>query len=289
MAEGVADGINGISQPDGEADYSTSLMSYHPRKWQPNSSEWFHDEPWLDFNSIQDQPSDQVDAIALDYGLSPVKPTWLFEGGYEYRDSGKSQYKDWQIRFQSYQTVFAGGFGVTYGSMNIYHCGGGASAQDEPIEIGKSSKWEVSLDEAGAMDMQHLFNLMRSLGNEQFLDRIPDQTLIDGDAGKMEGNEGVISRCIQATRGARGDYAMVYTANGRNIRLKMDGLSAPQMNAFWFNPRNGKWRVEDGESAVQSAFMANIPSGPAAPIHEFDPPGSADVGNDWVLVLRAAK
>jgi hypothetical protein len=52
MAEGVADGVNGIDQQNQEADYSTTLMSYHPRKWKPNSSEWFHSEPWLDFNSI---------------------------------------------------------------------------------------------------------------------------------------------------------------------------------------------------------------------------------------------
>ena len=41
MAEGVADGVNGINRQDGKADYSTTLMSYHPRKWMPNSSEWF--------------------------------------------------------------------------------------------------------------------------------------------------------------------------------------------------------------------------------------------------------
>jgi hypothetical protein len=114
MAEGVADGVNGIDHQNQEADYSTTLMSYHPRKWMPNSSEWFHNEPWLDFNSIQDQPSDQITATALDYGLTPVKPTWLFQGRYEFHSN---TYKDWQIRFESWQTVFAGGVGVTYGSQ----------------------------------------------------------------------------------------------------------------------------------------------------------------------------
>lgn len=271
MAEGVADGVNGINQQDSKADYSTTLMSYHPRKWMPNSSEWFHNDPWLDFNSIQDQPKDQIIAAKLDYGLSPTKPTWLFEGGYEYRGSGKERYKDWQIRFQSYQTVFAGGFGITYGSMNIYHCNNGAT----------------SLDEAGAMDMQHLFSLMASMSNEQFLDRIPDQSLIDGDKGGMDGSEGVRSNRLQATRGRKGDYAMIYSANGRNIRLKMDRLSAPLMNAFWFNPRNGKWRIKDCDFTNRRLFVKNIPSGPGAPIREFDPPGSVGDGNDWVLVLTA--
>jgi Protein of unknown function (DUF4038)/Putative collagen-binding domain of a collagenase len=283
MAEGIADGVNGINKQDGKADYSTTLMSYHPRKWKPNSSEWFHNEPWLDFNSIQDQPSDQITATALDYGLSPVKPTWLFEGGYEFR---RNVYKDWQIRFQSYQTVFAGGFGITYGSMNIYHFNSAKAKPDEPITVSKSKKWEISLDEAGAMDMQHLINLMTSMSNKQYLDRVPDQSLIVGDQGGMKGNEGIQSDRLQATRGKKGDYALVYSANGRNISLRMNQLSASRKNAFWFNPRNGKWHVQDREMIDKKPFMKNIPSGPDAPVQKFDPPGDASDGNDWVLLLK---
>jgi hypothetical protein len=289
MAEGVADGVNGINQQDGTADYSTTLMSYHPRKWHPNSSEWFHNDLWLDFNSIQDQPKDQVVATSLDYGLAPAKPTWLFEGGYEFRTRGESAYTDWQIRFQSYQTVFAGGFGITYGSMNVYHCGGGAAALDEPVESGQTNTFEASLDEAGAMDMQHLFNLMTSMTNEQFLERIPDQSLIDGDEGGLDVGEGIRSNRLQATRGTKGDYAMIYSANGRNIRVKMDRLAPRFMNAYWFNPRNGKWWIGESEFAGQKAFTENVASGAAAPAQEFDPPGSTEDNNDWVLVLKAVK
>ena len=286
MAEGVADGVNGTDRQDSKADYGTTLMSYHPRKWMPNSSEWFHKDPWLDFDSIQDQSSDQIAAIGKDLGLSPAKPTWLFEGGYENRGSGENRYTDWQIRFQAYQTVFAGGFGITYGSMDVYHFGDAPSHMDEPVAAGSVCAWERSLDQPGAMHMRHLASLMASLSNDQFLDRIPDQTLIDGDAGGMEGNEGAWSNRIQATRGRRSDYAMVYSANGRKIRIRMDRLAAPSMNAFWFNPHNGKWRVGDGESPAQKPFAENIPSGSEAPVREFVPPGSVGAGNDWVLVLR---
>jgi len=44
IAEGIADGVNGVDQRDGRADFSTTLMSYHPQKWAPNSSAWFHNE-----------------------------------------------------------------------------------------------------------------------------------------------------------------------------------------------------------------------------------------------------
>ncbi len=49
MAEGLADGANGVDNQDGQADYSNILISFHPRKWAPNSSEWFHNDPWLAF------------------------------------------------------------------------------------------------------------------------------------------------------------------------------------------------------------------------------------------------
>jgi hypothetical protein len=286
MAEGVADAVNGINRQDTKADYRTTLMSYHPRKWMPNSSEWFHNDPWLDFNSAQDRPKDQTIAIKLDYGLNPTKPTWLFEGRYENYVRKNEIYKDWQIRFQSYQTVFAGGFGITYGNMNIFDFNKRASNLDEPGGTDKVGKWENSLDDPGTIDMQHLLKLMTSLSNDQFLDRIPDQSLIDGDEGGMEGAEGAISNRLQATRGRKGDYAMIYSASGRNIRLKMDRLTAPLMNAFWFNPRTGQWRIEDRDFTNRRPFVKNIPSGPGAPIREFDPPDSAGTGNDWVLVLN---
>jgi hypothetical protein len=81
-------------------------------------------------------------------------------------------------------------------------------------------------------------------------------------------------------------YALVYSANGRNFSLNMNRLSARKMNAFWFNPRNGKYRVQDREMTDRRPFMKNIPGGPAAPVQEFDPPGAVGDGNDWVLLLE---
>ena len=268
IAEGIADGTNEKNLFDGKADFSKTLISYHPQKWAPNSSEWFHNNQWLAFNSIQDQPKDQIASTEFDFNLTPAKPTWLFEGGYEHR--GNNTYQDWQIRFQSYQTVFAGGFGITYGNMNIYHFGG---------------NWESCLDDPGARQMQHLLDLMTSLSREQYLDRIPDQSLIEGDQGEMHGAEGDRSKRIQATRGRMGDYALVYAASGRNIRVKMEHLVSPTMNAFWFNPRNGKWHIKGKETTSRTPFASNIPSGEHSPVREFDPPGKEEDENDWVLVL----
>jgi len=35
--------------------------------------------------------------------------------------------------------------------------------------------------------------------------------------------------------------------NGRAIRVRMEKLRGPAMNAFWFNPRKGEWRVGEAE------------------------------------------
>ena len=236
------------------------LMSYHPQKWKPNSSEWFHNDSWLSFNSIQDEPSDQILAISNDYSLLPTKPTWLFEGGYEERSKPDGVYTDWQVRFQAYQTVFAGGFGYTYGHMSIWDF---------------ASDWKSKMQSPGAKDMQYLSFLMASMSSTQFFDLIPDQSLIDGDTGSMTGSEGMFSTCIVATRTISNDLAMVYSANGRNLRVKMSQLADTPMRALWFNPRDG----------AVTLISSNIVSGAGAPIHEFDPPGATVNGNDYVLVL----
>jgi hypothetical protein len=170
--------------------------------------------------------------------------------------------------------------------MNVYHFNSAVADPDEPISVDKSRKWEASLDEPGALDMQHLFHLMTSIANGPFLDRIPDQELVEGDQGGMDGNEGIRSSRIQATRGRKGDYAMVYSANGRSISLRMNRLSGPRVNAFWFNPRSGMWRAEDRDHTDRKPFMKDIPCGPDAPIQDFDPPGTVRDGNDWVLLLN---
>lgn len=246
------------------------LISYHPQKWAPNSSEWFHDAKWLSFNSVQDQPSDQINAIANDWNLKPPKPVWLFEGGYEGRQG--DAYKDWQIRFQAYQTVFAGGFGETYGNMAIWNF---------------SKNWKKHLDDPGSDQMRHLVFLMSLLTKEQYLERVPDQSLLYGDTGKMTGNEGVLSSCIVATRSKKGDIAMIYTAGIKSvITVKMNLLKGPKMFASWFSPRTGKWKVPGSETnKVMITYEKDIRSGEKALDYQFWVPGHPDKSEDWVLIL----
>ncbi len=279
MAEGLADGVNGVSTQNGRADYSHVLISYHPRKWAVNSSEWFHDDDWLAFNSIQDTPYDQIISLPHDYKLMPVKPTWLFEGRYEGATSA------WAVRYQAYQTVLAGGFGSTYGNENWHF----------------PADWREIADLEGANQMAHLYSVAREIWTDnQFLNRIPDQELILGDQGDTKGDGMTVgdgdggptsgkkanatSDRLTAMRGSNGDWALIYSANGRNISLDLTRLNSAKMNAYWFNPRNGMWNSNGTEYKKTTPFLKELRTGSGN--YNFEAPGNPGPGNDWVLVLK---
>jgi Putative collagen-binding domain of a collagenase len=89
---------------------------------------------------------------------------------------------------------------------------------------------------------------------------------------------------IVPMRGADAGFAVVYSTNGRDIRLKGSQLKAGTADAYWFSPRDGKYYNSAG-SQVTTAF-ASIPTGTGAPISVFNPPGLAGPDNDWILIVR---
>jgi len=277
MAEGLADGVNGENKQDGQANYTTIPISFHPRKWAPNSSEWFHNAPWLMFNSIQDTPYDQVASIMHDFNLHPEKPVWLFEGRYE------GPITAWGVRYQAYQTVFSGAFGHTYGGGTMYKF---------------PPDWKKQTELPGSLQMKYLYYIAYKIWtDEQYVDRMPDQSLIIGDQGETKGdgisvgdgngnnkaNNGTSNR-ITAMRGASGKWALVYTANGRNINLDLSCLSSGKLNAYWFNPRNGKWWSGETETEKMTPFLKKVKIGNGSSV--FDPPGVPEAENDWILLLK---
>jgi hypothetical protein len=250
----------------------TQLISYHPRKGAPQSAEWFHGDAWLAFNSIQEWPENQVRIIADDWRRNPPKPTWLFEGRYEGYWRGNYKAEDWggwQVRQQAYQTVFSGGFGHTYGHERVF--GFGFDRAD----------WKQHLDSPGAQSMTHLAQLMDHFTADELLTRIPDQALIDNEVGKPERLK---SNYIAATRAAGGTKAMVYCADGRAVRVRLERLAGGDIFAFWYNPRRGTWHGEVGEHSRPTWFVRDVTSGPGASAREFTPP-TQGAGEDWVLVL----
>lgn len=240
------------------------LISFHPRGGR-NSSEWFHNEPWLDFNMHQSghfRYRKNYEWIAADYALRPIKPTMDSEPRYETAPSpgreGDRFIEAFDVRQAAYWGLFAGGHGTTYGAQGIWNM----HAPGRPARSQGTPYWYDLLDLPGAWDMLHVRALMES---RPMLARVPDQSLIASE--NPPGPE-----YSMATHGA--DYAFLYTSFGQPLSVALGKISGERLVAWWFDPRTGE-STRIGEYANQGA-------------RSFQPPGKPGRGNDWVLVLDDA-
>jgi hypothetical protein len=258
---------------------SNHLITFHPRG-RTTSSEWFHDEPWLDFNMFQsghrryDQDTsanetnhygeDNWRFVIGDYQLKPTKPTIDGEPSYEgipqgLHDPKEPRWTDKDIRRYAYWSVFSGAFGFTYGNNSVMQFLN-ESDNDSTAAYGATELWRDAIKNPGAGQMQYLKELMLS---KSFLDRVPDQSLLAENGEKYDYKV--------ATRGK--DYALIYTYNGGAIKVNGEQLPANKWKASWFDPRKGEY-TPIGEVANEG-------------VQTFEAPGGKKEGNDWVLVLEA--
>lgn len=258
---------------------SVHLMTYHPRG-RTTSSEWFHKEKWLDFNTFQsghrryDQDTsknekrhygeDNWKYVLEDYPQTPTKPTLDAEPSYEaipegLHDSLEVRWTDAAIRRYAYWSVFAGAAGFTYGHnavMQFYKEGEGPGAYGV-------RNWEFytkALNDPGATQMQYIKKLMLS---KPYFERVPDQSIIANQKEKHQ--------YLVATRGK--DYAFIYTWTGRDLEVNMGKIEGEKVKASWFKPADG----------TQTAIGEFDNTGTKS----FNPPGDEKEGNDWVLILES--
>ena len=253
------------------------LITFHPFG-RTASSTWFHHEKWLDFNMFQsghrsyEQDTsigehnfgpDNYKFVRIDYNLKPVKPTLDGEPSYEeiphgLHDTTQPRWTDNDVRRYGYWEVFAGGAGYTYGDNSVMQM---HKPSDKNVAYGSRFYWYEAIHHPGAGQMQYLKKLMLS---KPYFDRIPDQSLING-------NQGERYNYIAATRGK--NYAFIYTCNGRNFKLNMGRIKGEKVRATWYNPGNGS--------------KTTIGSFSNKGILPFNPPGKQKDGNDWVLILES--
>jgi len=249
------------------------LITFHPFG-RTQSSKWFHNETWLDFNMFQsghrryDQDTlglcygeDNWKYVVDDYAKNPTKPTLDGEPSYEgipqgLHDHTQPYWTESDVRRYAYWSVFAGGCGFTYGNNAImqFHNEG-----DTKPAYGVKDNWKDALKAAGATQMKYLKQLMLS---RSYFDRIPAQDLIADKQGEKYDY-------LAATRGK--DYAFIYTSNGSIIKINLDKMHLHKIKATWYNPRNGE-SIKIGTYKAQG-------------IKTFDPPGEKANGNDWILIL----
>ena len=250
------------------------LITFHPYG-RTQSSTWFHNSTWLDFNMFQsghrsyDQDNskkkygeDNWRYVREDYGRMPTKPVLDGEPSYEnipqgLHDATQPYWNANDVRRYAYWSVFAGACGHTYGNnavMQFYKPG------DKQPSYGAKNYWFEALSDSGSFQMRYVKKLILS---RPYFERINDQSAL------ATGEVGTKYDYIIVTRGT--DYLMAYTYTGRPFSLKMGIVSGLTVKAWWYNPRNGE--------AIERGIFKN--SG----IKEFIPPQEPRAVNDWVLVL----
>ncbi len=249
-----------------KGDGGKHLMTYHPQGWG-NSSTWFHQDEWLDFNMFQsghgarDLPNHEFTTI--NYHLSPAKPTLDGEPRYEDHPIDWKPEKGWfdefDVRQAAYWSLLAGACGHTYGNHNIWQMWQAGRA---PISAARTP-WQRALSQPGALQMGYVRRLFES---RPYLNLVPDQTIIVNDQGKGGDH-------CRAARAVDGSFAFVYTPTGKALAVAMNKIKGRTVKAYWYNPRNGE--------NTRIGRFSN--SG----IENFTPPTKGR-GNDWILILDDA-
>lgn len=261
MAEGIKAGEG----------HSHQLMAYHPWGGSNSTTQYIHDEPWLDLNAFQSgHGSREADAwawVARDLSRTPAKPTIDLEPCYEDHPvnpwdgkwtRARGYFTAFDVRVRSYRTVFAGACGVTYGHHQIWQFLD--TSLYAPINIGDTLiGWEKAMQAEAAGQMRFLKNLMYS---RPYFNRIPDQNLI---AGKIPEDW---TGYLTGTRDQDRSWAMIHLPESRPLQINLSQVSGQKKKAWWFNPRTGKSK------------RAKVPADGL-----FHPPSG---GRDWVLVIDDA-
>jgi len=256
-----------------EGDGANHLISFHPTGGNGSSSS-FHNEDWLDFNMRQNGHSlsytERYHQTVDDYNLIPAKPVIDAEPIYEDHPinfdpdkNGHSVAAD--VRRPLYWDLFSGACGHTYGHHSVWQM---YSPDHSPINR-PLLPWYEAINQQGAAQMAYGRKLMES---RPYLTRIPDNSIIvTSDVPTSVPGEGAYK--FVSTRDQDGTYAMVYVPVGRKFSVHMDVIKGKDVNAWWYNPRNG--------SAKLIGKFANTGT------QEFISPEPGE-SSDWILVLDDA-
>lgn len=249
------------------------LVTFHTFG-RTQSSTWFQDAPWLDFNlftSGHRRYDQDVDGkrygednwryVLDDLAQTPRKPTLDGEPAYEntpqgLHDPSQPYWTAADARRSAWWSVFAGAAGHTFGENSVRQV---YLPTDTKPASGAKGYFLERLDSEGARQMQHLKHFILA---RPFHGRLNAQSLAAGDEGERYER-------ILVTRGER--WIAAYTYTGRDFTLMLDGAAGPRLAASWFNPRTGE---------TQAAGTA-----PGAGAATFHPPGEPAPGHDWVLLL----
>ena len=197
-----------------EGDGGGHLITVHPDPSPASSSQLWHDERWLSFNTIQTWNSGFANyrMAASDYARTPVKP--VVDGEARYEAEGGTTPLD--VRRGAYWSFLAGGF-YSYG-----HGGNWLSP----------GEWKTWIDAPGASQMAVYRRIVTSI--PRWWTRVPDPSILVDDPGSS-------AAPAAAARSAGGDWILAYLAGRTTVTVRMNKITAGhEAVAFWMDPKTGK-------------------------------------------------
>ncbi len=240
------------------------LMTFHPQG-ECSSSQWFHNNLWLDFNMAQTghcQRDYEIfeRLIVKDFNRIPVKPCIDGEPRYEnhpvcWKPDSMGWFDDVDVRQAMYWSLFSGAFGHTYGCHEIWQM---KTPAREAVGMARGD-WQSSLDLPGAFDLIHARRLMERFNWEN---RIPANGIVISENNSYKSK-------VTALRGK--GFALVYFPNGEKATLDLTEISRKnELSLEWMNPRTGELTKAGNVSRNQSNAVT---------------PPSSGRGNDWILIV----
>ena len=234
MAEGIADGQNGVNRYDGTADYTTTLMTFHACRGT-SSSQWFQNDAWIDVHGTQVPFLDGGNLVGEDYGrANPTRPVinledW-YEDSYDNPNNG-GPITAHQIRIQAFKSFFSGAAGYTYGHTENW----------------RQHTSTAYLDDDGAQDVARIGTWVKA---HEWWKWTPDASIIDSGGGWGDGAK-------VAVRASDGSALYVYFPDGSGASIASGALGAAGgLSAAWWNPDTGETKAAgaldaDGKTWLQ--------------------------------------
>ena len=200
-----------------EGDGGRHLVTFKPDP-APYTSSFIHQEPWLDFNSMQTWNSVELiyPMVTHDYNLEPVKPVLMAEGAYEQGSEYGFDVSPLWIRRQAYYSYLAGAH-HTYGHNDSWRV---------------LPTWREALDAPGAAQLTLLKRIF--MERKEWWRLVPDQDVF-ASGGETAGQVLNLS-----ARHKDGRWAMVYCASQASFTVNMSKLAGAEVEALWIDPRTAE-------------------------------------------------
>ena len=250
------------------------LMTFHPFG-RTQSSTWFNNESWLDFNMFQSghrrysQDTARIDVrygednwryVVDDLSKLPAKPTIDGEPSYEgiphgLHDTLEVRWSKDDLRRYAYWSVFSGAFGFTYGHNSVMQF---YAKSPKSGAYGARQTWIDALTNSGADQMKHLKHLMLKY---RYFDLVPMPEIINKQGEKYDYQPVLKGESV----------LLVYCYNGRTVHFKNKPFKNFKLNVFWYSPKTGD------VVACENRQTASL---------SYTPPGVVTNANDWVLVVE---